>query len=284
MKYFLFLGHPNENLKEVTKEKEDRVKEYFNRIEVIEENIIIDGIKYNGMIDYKVFSNLTNFDCFNCVEHCCGDAPTIFSPKIREFILNNKNKFNELTKIFDILEELGHNDEEIEKMVLEEKLIVPSDYQECEIDLCPCAYTPTNGQTLCSLHTISLEKNLSGKEIIRNKPLICNGWPMEFILKDDGKTLYITLPNDFTNSFTIENFYTKSCVNIDFAMSSVFKRENPKGFLEDDYKPFIVNYGETIKEILGINAYNKIKNRLIREKLISESDFSIKKEQIIRKL
>ena len=189
-----------------------------------------------------------------------------------------------MTNVYDILEELGNDYDEIDEMILEEKVLVPKKYLEGDINLCACAYTPKNGQTLCSLHSICLEKKLTSKEIIENKPLICSIWPLEIILEEETQTLYITLPDDFTNNFTIENFYTKSCINIDFAMSPIFRRENPDGFLEEEFKPFIVTYGETLKNILGINIYDIIKGKLLEENILETDDFIIKTEQINRVL
>lgn len=280
MKYFLFIDHPKGGLDIISQEKEERIRMYFSGIETIKTKIILKEKEYNAVIDYTMFANLTNFDCFNCVEHCCGDAPAIFDKKIRNFILDNEKRYNELTNTLDILEELGNDKDEIEDMIKEEDVLVPFKYLGDEIVLCPCAYTPKNGQTLCSLHSICLEKNMSSKEIIENKPLICSIWPLEIILDEETNTLYLTLPDDFTNNFTIENFYTKSCINIDFAMSSIFRRENPNGFAEDDFKPFIVTYGETIKNILGDNIYILIKNKLLDEKMLENSDFIIETEQI----
>ncbi|MEI6858147.1 hypothetical protein [Psychrilyobacter sp.] len=284
MKYFLFTDHPKSGLDTINQEKEERIRSYFSRIDTIDTVLTLKGKEYKTVIDYAMFANLTNFDCFNCLEHCCGDSPTIFNKKIRNFILENKESYNELTKTLDILEELGNDSNEIEDMIREEDVLIPSKYLGNEIDLCACAYTPKNGQTLCSLHSICLEKNMSPREIIENKPLICSIWPLEIILEEERNTLYLTLPDDFTNSFTIENFYTKSCINIDFAMSPIFRRENPNGFLEDDFKPFIVTYGETLKNILGKDIYNRIKNKLLEGKILANDDFVIETEQINRVL
>lgn len=284
MKYFLFTDHPKGGLDRVSEEIEERIRRYFSGIDTIETKVTLKGKEFNAVIDYAMFANLTNFDCFNCVEHCCGDAPAIFNKKIRNFILENKESYNEFTKTLDILEELGNDSDEIEDMILEEDVLIPSKYLGNEVDLCACAYTPKNGQTLCSLHSICLDKNMSPKEIIDNKPLICSIWPLEIILDEETNTLYFTLPDDFTNNFTIENFYTKSCINIDFAMSPIFRRENPNGFLEDDFKPFIVTYGETLKNILGEDIYNKIKNKLLEEEILENGDFVIEIEQINRVL
>jgi hypothetical protein len=100
------------------------------------------------------------------------------------------------------------------------------------------------------------------------------------MLEEETNTLYITLPDDFTNDFTIENYYTKSCINIDFAMSPIFRRENPNGFLEEDFEPFIVTYGETLKEVLGRSTYNLIKEKLLSKGCLENDDFVSKTEQI----
>ncbi|MCK5780907.1 MAG: hypothetical protein KAH04_07785, partial [Psychrilyobacter sp.] len=178
----------------------------------------------------------------------------------------------------------GFSEEEQEKIILEEDVLIPEEYLGDEIDLCPCAYSPNNGQTLCSLHSICLGKGGTPEEIIENKPLICSLWPLEMFLEEETNTLYITLPDDFTNNFTIENFYTKACINIDFAMSPIYKRENPNGFDEEEFKPFIITYGETLKVILGDRIYKKIKNRLIKEEMIEKEHIDLKIEQINKTL
>ncbi|MCK5780865.1 MAG: hypothetical protein KAH04_07575, partial [Psychrilyobacter sp.] len=153
MKYFLFIDHPKGGLDQISEEKEERIKRYFDGIETIEDKLVIKNKEYSVIIDYSIFANLTNFDCFNCLEHCCGDAPAIFNKKIRNYILENKSEFNKLTKVFEIYDELGFSEEEQEKIILEEDVLVPEEYLGDEIDLCPCAYSPNNGQTLCSLHS-----------------------------------------------------------------------------------------------------------------------------------
>jgi hypothetical protein len=67
-------------------------------------------------------------------------------------------------------------------------------------------------------------------------------------------------------------------------MSPTFRRENPDGFLEDDFKPFIVAYGETLKNTLGENIYDMVKNKLLEENILENDDFVIEIEQINRVL
>lgn len=284
MIYFLFLNHPKrEELYKVSSEKEDMARRYFSGTDTIETQVKIRGKSYKAIVDYAVFSSMTNFDCFNCRDTCCGDAPSKFEEKTRKLILENINEYNRLTKTIDILEENGYETEEIEKSIREDELMIPDECIEEEIELCTCAFRPNNGTTLCSIHSVCLDKNMGPEEILEHKPVICSLWPIEILAEDDLSILYITLPDDFTNGFTIEDYYNKSCVNMEYGLSSSFKRTNPEGFEEKDYKPLIVTYGDTIKYTLGETFYEDIKEKLIGEDLVSKEEFQEEEQQIIKK-
>lgn len=281
MKYFLFLNHPKKDMLSVLPpEKEDLARKYFETTDTIETSVTIRGREYRAVVDFEVFANMANFDCFNCVEHCCGDNPSIYEAHTREFILDNLEEYNRLTKNNDILEEEGLSSEEIEDHIRNSPLMIPKEYVEEEIVNCTCSFKADNTTTLCSIHSICLQNNLSSEEIINYKPMVCNLWPLEVLAEDDLSTLYITLPDDFTNGFTIENYYTKSCINEDYALSPVFRRENPVGFEEDDFEPFITAYRDTLYYGLGARFYEDVKKALIQGDILEEEDFDTDKQQI----
>lgn len=281
MKYFLFLNHPKkEELLYLSKDKEEAAKRYFDNADTIETEVNIRGEVYSASVDYEVFSNLANFDCFNCVEHCCGDNPSIYEKKTREFIDKNIEEYNHLTKNNDILIWEGLSKEEISESIKLDPLMVPDKFVEEEIINCTCSYKHSNSTTLCSIHSICLSKGMDSKDIVELKPIICSLWPIEIIAEDDLSHLYITLPDDFTNTFTIENYYTKSCINEDYASSPIFKRENPEGFNLDDFEPFITAYKDTIIHGLGNKFYKDIKKALIEEEILDEEDFHMDIQQI----
>jgi hypothetical protein len=258
-------------------------RRYFSGTDTIETQVEIRGKFYKAIVDYAVFSSMTNFDCFNCRDTCCGDAPSKFEKKTRKLILDNLDEYNSFTKNLDILEENGYTTEEIEGSINKDALMIPNECIDEEIELCSCAFRPSNGTTLCSIHSICLNKNMSPEEILEHKPVICSLWPIEILAEDDLSVLYITLPDDFTNGFTIEDYYNKSCINMEYGTSSAFKRTNPDGFKEEDYKSLIISYGDTIKYALGKKCYDDIKEKLIEEKLVSKEEFQEEEQQIIKK-
>ncbi len=281
MKYFLFLNHPKrDELVDLKPEIEKQARSYFESRDTIESKVNIRGVEYKAVIDYEVFANYVNFDCFNCVEHCCGDNPSVYEEQTRDFILENIDGYNKLTRNNDILEEEGLTEDEIIEHIKKSSLMIPEEYVEEEIINCTCSFKVDNSTTLCSIHSICLNKGLGSDEIIDKKPIICSLWPLEIIAEDDLSILYITLPDDFTNSFTIENYYTKSCINMDYAESAVFKRENPIGFNEDDYSPFISAYKDTLIYGIGEEAYNDILNILLENDILEEDELELEKQQI----
>lgn len=285
MKYFMFLNHPKgESVYNVSKKREEILRSYLKSVETIEMEVEIRGEKYNATIDYTAFSNLANFDCFNCQDPCCADNPTIYGKKTREFILENLKEYNEKTKNIDILLQEGEELEKIIEGIKTEALLVKEEYAEAEVALCSCAYKPNNESTLCSLHSICLDKGMSSKEISEIKPLVCNLWPIDIICEDDLSMLYITVPDDFTTGFTIEDYYDTPCINKELSKTAKFRRKNPEGFKEEDYKPIIFLYSETIKNNLGERVYNKILNLLLEKELVFKEELEIKEEQLIKKI
>lgn len=284
MNYFLFLNHPKgKEVYKVTKEREEMLKEHFSRVDILETEVVIRGIKYKALVDYSAFSNLANFDCFKCQDPCCADNPTVYEKITRDFVLDNIESYNKKTKNIDILLESGYEVEEIIKSIKEDECMVPNETVEAEISLCTCSFKPNNESTLCSLHSICLEKSMGAKEIVEKKPLVCSLWPIDIISEEEESLLYITVPDDFTTGFTIEDYYDTPCINKELTQSSTFRRKNPIGFLEEEYVPLILAYGETLKYSLGEKFYNDVKEKLVEENLIFVEELIIKEKQIFKK-
>lgn len=284
MKYFLFLNHPKgEEVYRVSEEREEMLREHFSRVNILETEVIMRGKRYKAIVDYTAFSNLANFDCFRCQDPCCADNPVIYEKVTREFILNNIKSYNEKTKNIDILLESGYEVEEIVESIKKDSCMVPEETVENEISLCTCSFKPNNESVLCSLHSMCLEKGLGAKDIVEKKPLVCSLWPIDIISEEDESLLYITVPDDFTTGFTIEDYYDTPCVNRELTQSSKFRRKNPKGFLEDEYVPLIMAYGETLKYSLGEKFCNEVKERLLAENLIFAEELDIEEKQILKK-
>jgi len=66
-------------------------------------------------------------------------------------------------------------------------------------------------------------------------------------------------------------------------MSSSFRRKNPEGFLEEEYVPLIMAYGETLKYSLGEKFYLDVLKKLVEENLVYAEELSIKEKQILKK-
>lgn len=284
MNYFLFLNHPKgKEVYKVSKERVEMLKEHFSRVDILETEVVIRGIKYKALVDYSAFSNLANFDCFKCQDPCCADNPTVYEKITRDFVLDNIESYNKKTKNIDILLESGYEVEEIIKSIKEDECMVPNETVEAEISLCTCSFKPNNESTLCSLHSICLEKSMGAKEIVEKKPLVCSLWPIDIISEEEESLLYITVPDDFTTGFTIEDYYDTPCINKELTQSSTFRRKNPIGFLEEEYVPLILAYGETLKYSLGEKFYNDVKEKLVEENLIFVEELIIKEKQIFKK-
>lgn len=264
MKYLLFLEHPHgEKVYKVPKIKEKKAKKYFSSIETIETTIKIRGKKYKALIDWEMFNKYSNFDCFNCQDPCCADNPVVYEKKTRDFLIKNIKEYNKFTHNVDILEEMGLSIKEIKESMKKDKVMVPEMYAEEEITMCTCSFKPDNSKTLCAIHAIALKKELSFEEVVNLKPAVCSLWPIEILIEDDLSKAYVTLPDDFTNSFTSEDYYKIGCINNELAQSGVFRRYNPKGFREEDYKPFYEVYKETLIYGLGEEFYNDLMKKLI---------------------
>lgn len=285
MKYFLFLNHPKgQEVYKVNEEREKMARIHFKSVDTLETEVTIRGNIYKAIIDYTAFSNLANFDCFNCQDPCCADNPSIYEDLTRELILDNLKEYDNLTHNLEILLEIGKNPEEIIESIKNDDVMVPDENAEEEISLCTCSFKPNNNSTLCAIHSICLSKGMSAKEIVEYKPMVCNLWPIDIIAEDDLSVLYITMPDDFTTGFTIEDYYGIGCINKELCESAIFRRKNPEGFSKNDFKPVIVAYGDTIKYSLGEKCYEDIKNNLIAKSLVFNEEFDEREQQILKKI
>ncbi len=266
MNYFLFLNHPKgEEVYKVNEENEEAARRYFETADLVETDVVIEGKTYHAKIDYEMFGKLSNFDCFNCINNCCADSPSKLSKKGRNFIFENMNEFEDITRNMETAEGLGYEqDELLEELENEEEGRDIITEIEDETEMCFYAYKKDNKTTLCAIHSMCLNKNMSSEEICSCKPLVCSLWPVEILAEDDNSILYITLPDDFTNSFTIEDYYQIPCINEELVNSASFRRKNPEGFM-GEYRPVIETYRETLINCLGKEAYEKIKSKLEEE-------------------
>lgn len=266
MNYFLFLKHPKgKEVYKVNKENEEAARKYFKTADLLETEALIEGKKYKAFVDYEMFGKLSNFDCFNCTNDCCADSPSKLKKVTKDFLMKNLDEFNSITGNMDIAEELGYEDYEIlENIKNEENGREIIEEIEENTEMCFYAYRK-NRTALCSIHSMCLNKNMNDKEIACYKPLICSLWPIEILSEDDNSILYITLPDDFTNRFTIENYYEIPCINQELSESSVFRRKNPDGFERENYKPLIESYKDTIINNLGKKFYEDVLKKLSEE-------------------
>ncbi|MGL4997620.1 hypothetical protein [Cetobacterium sp.] len=284
MNYFLFLNHPKgEDVYKVSHQREEMLREYFKRVDVLETEVFIRGEKYKAIVDYSSFSNLANFDCFKCQDPCCADNPMVYEKQTREFILENLESYNKKTKNIDILLENGYAFEDIIKSIECDDCLVPDERVEEEISLCSCSFKPNNESMLCSIHSICLDKKLGIDAIVDKKPLVCSLWPIDIISEEDNSVLYITVPDDFTTGFTIEDYYDTPCINKELSLSATFRRKNPIGFLENEYVPLIMAYGDTLKYSLGEKFYTDVLKRLLEKELLFLDELEIKEKQILKK-
>ncbi|WP_163467904.1 hypothetical protein [Fusobacterium sp. IOR10] len=175
MNYFLFLNHPKgEEIYQLSLDKERLVRNYFNSIDTLKCEVVIKGKKYNAIVDYKIFEKLCNFDCFNCVNDCCADSPSFLQEKTKKFVMKNIESFNRDTKNIDIAEELGYSKEELlDEFEKENKREIISEIEE-ETEMCFYAYRTKDRKTLCSIHSMCLNKKMSQNDIWNYKPLVCS--------------------------------------------------------------------------------------------------------------
>ncbi len=253
MKYFMH------NEFEISAKLENRIKMYFDNVDIITTEVKIKNKVYKAIVDIKSFLLPSNFDCFNCLTNCCIQFPYEFNRKSRKIILENLKEYDELTKAVSILKEEGLTELEIINSIKNDDMLIPQEHVKKTFDRCTCSCVHID-RSLCALHKICVDRGMEMKEIIDIKPLWCSIYPLEVILDEDN-LLYIFVPNK-KNDYLAMNDSEIPCMDIKMSKSPYFRRENPIGFKEEDYKPFIESYHSVLKYILGEKFVNDVENNL----------------------
>lgn len=261
MKYFMH------NKTEVPFKLAKTVRKYFSSINTISTEVIIENKKYNAIIDVDSFLLLTNFDCFNCLTNCCVQFPYEFNERSREVIIEHLEEYDNLTKAVSTLKEKGLSHSKIVNSIKNDAMLIPDEHVKTTFDRCTCSCTHGD-MKLCAIHKICIDKGMSLGEIIDTKPLWCSIYPLEIMVENDSSTLYIFVPNEDNEDMAM-NDTNFPCMNVELSKSSHFRRDNPNGFDEDNYEPFILSYYSVLKYILG--------DKFI-EDMIKELDFLELKE------
>lgn len=251
MRYFMHNRELNPKL-------EKRVRDYFNKIKLLELDIKFENKLYRGKIDVNSFNWLTNFDCFNCLTNCCVQFPYDFNSKAREVILKNLKEYNNLTQAVSIMKEEGMTESEIVESIKKDEVLIPEEMREKVFDRCTCSCV-CGDRSLCAIHKICIDIGMELGEIIDTKPLWCSIYPLELIL--DNEELYIFVPTK-NNNYLSMNDSDFPCMDIDKSKSPYFRRENPIGFKKDEYKPFIENYYQVLSYIFGREFCDRILEEL----------------------
>ncbi|MEG0817519.1 hypothetical protein [Cetobacterium sp.] len=243
MRYFMH------NKDEISPKLEDRVRKYFNSIKTIVTKVVIKDKEYEAVVDIESFMLQTNFDCFNCLTNCCVQFPYEFNKKARKIILENLWEYDELTKAVSILKEEGLTESEIIKSIKHDNMLIPEEHVEKTFDRCTCSCVHID-RNLCALHKMCVDKGFSMEEVIDTKPLWCSIYPLEILVENDNSLIYIFVPTK-KNDYLAMNDSKFPCMDLKMSKSPYFRRENPIGFKEEDYKPFIISYYSILKYILG---------------------------------
>lgn len=240
--------------KELTPKLEKKVRDYFNKIDILTMDLVFQNKKYRAKIDVKSFEWLSNFDCFNCLTNCCVQFPYEFNSKARKVILDNLKEYNSLTQVVSIMKEEGMTEKEIIDSIKNDKVLIPENMVDTVFNRCPCSCICID-RSLCALHKICIDRGMNLGEIIDIKPLWCSIYPLELILDNDE--LYIFIPTKRNNYLSL-NDSDFPCMDIDKSRSPYFRRENPIGFKFEEYKPFILNYYEVLSYIFDKDFCDKI--------------------------
>lgn len=243
MKYFMHSEF------EMSYKLQDRIRRYFDKANTITTEVKIKNITYKAVVDIESFLLPSNFDCFNCLTNCCVQFPYEFNEKARKVILENLKEYDQLTKAVSIMKEEGLTEAEIIESIKNDDMLIPEEHVEKTFDRCTCSCVHVD-RNLCALHKICIDKGMSIEEIIDTKPLWCSIYPLEVILDTDKDILYIFVPTK-KNDYLSRNDSTFPCMDIKMSKSPYFRRENPIGFKEEDYKPFILSYYSVLNHILG---------------------------------
>lgn len=253
------------------------VRRYFKEINTMETEVIFRGKTYKAIVDIDSFLHPSNFDCFNCLTNCCVQFPYEFNERAREIILNNLQEYDSLTKAVSILEYEGLTLDEIKDYIRDDRMLIPEKHVKTTFDRCTCSCVHVD-RNLCALHKICLDNGMNMEETIDAKPLWCSIYPLEILTENDESLLYIFVPNE-GNDFMSMNDSDFPCMNIAMSKSPYFRRENPTGFREEDYKPFIKSYYGILRYILGEKFVNDIiydldlENEELEDEKKSSDDF-----------
>lgn len=251
MRYFM-------HNKELAPKIEKRVRNYFDKIEILTMDLVFLNKKYRARIDVKSFEWLSNFDCFNCLTNCCVQFPYEFNQKARGVILENLKEYNNLTQAVSIMKEEGMTEREIVESIKNDEVLIPESMVDSVFDRCTCSCVCVD-RSLCAIHKICIDRGMSLGEIIDTKPLWCSIYPLEIIL--DGEELFIFVPTRWNNYLSM-NDSDFPCMDIEKSKSPYFRRENPIGFKTEEYKPFIENYYEVLSHIFGKEFCERVLERL----------------------
>ncbi|MCJ8341519.1 MAG: hypothetical protein MJH09_01500 [Cetobacterium sp.] len=253
MKYFMHREF------QVSPKLESQVNKYFNKVNTINTEVHIYDKIYKAVVDIKSFLLLSNFDCFNCLTNCCVQFPYEFNKKSRDLIKNNLKEYNNLTKAVSILKEEGMTEKEIIQSIENDPMLIPNKFIDTVFNRCTCSCVHID-RHLCAIHKICIDQGFSIEEVIDTKPLWCSIYPLE-ILINENEELYIFVPNS-QNDYLSMNDSKFPCMDIKMSKSPYFRRENPIGFKEEDYKPFIDSYYPILKYIFGETFVKDIKSSL----------------------
>jgi hypothetical protein len=233
--------------KELSPKLEKRIRDYFNKIDVLTMDLVFQDKKYFARIDVKSFEWLSNFDCFNCLTNCCVQFPYEFNSKARKLILEDITEYNNLTQAISIMRAEGMTQDEIINSIQNDDMLIPDSMLDKVFDRCTCSCVCVD-RSLCAIHKMAIDRGMNLGEIIDTKPLWCSIYPLEIVL--DNNELYIFVPTKGNNYLSM-NDSDFPCMDIEKAKSPYFRRENPIGFKIEEYKPFIENYYGVLSYIFG---------------------------------
>ncbi|MGL6098883.1 MAG: hypothetical protein ACRCZ9_07345, partial [Fusobacteriaceae bacterium] len=229
---------------------------------------------YSAIIDVNSFLLPTNFDCFNCLTNCCVQFPYEFNNRSRDIILDNLDEYDKLTQAVSILKEEGLTIQEIKESIQNDPMLIPEEHRKTTFDRCTCSCIHGNNK-LCAIHKICIDNGMNLGDIIDAKPLWCSIYPLEIMCEDDDSLLYIMVPTKKNESMAM-NDTDFPCMDIQKSTSPYFRRENPSGFIREEYQPFIISYYSVLKYILGDEFVKNILSLLNLKNPSEKSQYSKK--------
>lgn len=269
MRYFMHKGL------EIDYKLAKKIRSYFSLVPTLKTEVTIGEKKYWALVDLKSFLLPTNFDCFNCLTNCCVQFPYEFNERSREVILENLEEYDHLTKAVSILKEEGLTENEIRESIKKDPMLIPEQHVKTTFNRCTCSCI-YGDKKLCAIHKICIDKGMNLGEIIDAKPLWCSIYPLEIMCEEDESLLYILVPTP-ENEFMAMNDTAFPCMDISKSTSPYFRRENPMGFLREEYKPFILSYYSVLQYILGQEFVQKVLKELnLKNPSLEEVQYSKK--------